>query len=126
MLLVGAAVSKGVGLIVGLHDPPVFDGGRPWNFKSIVMSYSTRSDKLQAFMMNTFHTPAPDKDAKSTATLAWYVPLCDLDQVSGHSVVTWASPTELSAPPTDTAFPWGETVGKKVSKKEYEIRKPDR
>ena len=88
MLIVGTAVSKGVGLIVGPHDPPVFDGGRPWNFKRTVMSYSTRSDRLQAFMINTFQIPAPDKDARSTVTLAAYVPLYGLYQGSGHSVVT--------------------------------------
>ena len=111
MLAVGAEVSRGVGLMVGEQEPPVFESGRPLNLNPIDTSYSTRSDRLHAFMMNTVHVPLPDNAASDTSICARYVPLRVRDHESGHSVVTCARPTELSAPPTETASPCGETSG---------------
>ena len=70
ILIVGVAVARGVGLIVGPQEPPVLEGGWPLNRRPTVRSYSTLSDRLHAFMMNTVHVPVPDSDARSTSSRA--------------------------------------------------------
>ena len=129
MLAVGAEVSRGVGLMVGVQEPAVFESSRPLNLNPIDTSYSTRSDRLHAFMMKTVHVPLPDNVASDTSICARYVPLRERDHESGHSVVTCARPTEVSAPPTETASPCGETSeykDERVSLNTYATHSMDR